>query len=112
MTAKNGVITSCIFDSVQAKASFGTDGVFTTEAGEVLSKNQLGENYGLKAYSPIGKEWNEQVAAFAQYVTGKTAEEVAGIALTETTAPAETDLASSVTIAIGDLMALVEKSAN
>ena len=112
MTAKNGVITSCIFDSVQAKASFGADGVVTTEAGTVSSKNQLGENYGLKAYSPIGKEWNEQVAAFAQYVTGKTAKEVAGIALSETTAPAEADLTSSVTIAIGDLMALVEKSAN
>ena len=111
MTANKGVITSCIFDAVQAKASFGTDGVFTTEAGEVLSKNQLGENYGLKAYSPIGKEWNEQVAAFAQYVTGKTAEEVAGIALTETTAPAEADLASSVTIAMGDFMALIEKAA-
>ena len=111
MTANKGVITSCIFDAVQAKASFGTDGAFTTEAGEVLSKNQLGENYGLKAYSPIGKEWNEQVAAFAQYVTGKTAEEVAGIALTETTAPAEADLASSVTIAMGDFMALIEKAA-
>ena len=112
MTAKDGVITSCIFDSVQAKAAFGTDGVVTTEAGSVSSKNQLGENYGLKAYSPIGKEWNEQVAAFAQYVTGKTAAEVTGIALTETTAPAETDLASSVTIAVGDLLALIEKSAN
>ena len=111
MTAKDGVITSCIFDSVQSKAAFGADGVVTTEAGAVSSKNQLGENYGLKAYSPIGKEWNEQVAAFAQYVTGKTAEEVAGIALTETTAPAETDLAASVTIAMGDFMALVEKAA-
>ena len=111
MTKNGDVITSCIFDAVQAKASFGADGVVTTEAGAVSSKNQLGENYGLKAYSPIGKEWNEQVAAFAQYVTGKTAKEVAGIALSETTAPAEADLASSVTIAIGDLMALVEKSA-
>ena len=112
LTRNNGVITSCIIDAVQSKAAFGTDGVVTTEAGEAASKNQLGENYGLKQFSPIGKEWNEQVAAFSAYVTGKTAEEVAGIALTETTAPAEADLASSVTIAVGDFMALIEKSAN
>ena len=99
-------------DAVQSNAEFGTDGTVGTEAGEVLSKNQLGENYGLKVYSPIGKEWNEQAAAFAQYVTGKTFAEAAGIALTETTAPAEADLASSVTIAVGDLMALIEKAAN
>ena len=112
LTANGDVITSCIMDAVQSNAEFGTDGTVGTEAGEVLSKNQLGENYGLKAYSPIGKEWNEQAAAFAQYVTGKTFAEAAGIALTETTAPAEADLASSVTIAVGDLMALIEKAAN
>ena len=112
VVTKNGdVITSCILDSVQSKAEFGTDGVVTTEAGDVASKNQLGENYGLKQFSPIGKEWNEQVASFAQYVTGKTVEEVLGISLTETTAPSEADLASSVTIAMGDFMALIEKIA-
>ena len=111
MTFHGDVITSAIFDSVQAGAEFGTDGVVATEAGAVASKNQLGENYGLKAYSPIGKEWNEQVAAFAEYITGKTAAEVSGIALTETTAPAEADLTSSVTIAVGDFMSLVEKAA-
>ena len=65
----------------------------------------------MKPASPIGKEWNEQVISFAQYVTGKTAEEVAGTALTETTAPAEADLASSVTISVGGFMALIEKIA-
>ncbi len=110
-TMKGDVITSCIIDSVQSKAEFGTDGAVTTEAGAVLSKNQLGENYGLKAFSPIGKEWNEQVAAFAEYATGKTVDEVLGMALTETTAPAEADLTSSVTIAVGDFMSLIEKMA-
>lgn len=112
MTMKGNVITSCIIDAVQAKAGFGTDGVLAGEVnGPVASKAQLGEEYGLKAYSPIGKEWNEQTAAFCEYVTGKTVEEVKGIALTETTAPAEADLASSVSIAIGDFMILLEKAA-
>ena len=91
-------------------ASLTYDKTSTIE-DEILSKNQLGEEYGLKAYSPIGKEWNEQVAAFADYVTGKTAKEVTGMALSETTAPAEADLTSSVTIAVGDFMSLVEKAA-
>ena len=113
LTVRNHVITSCVIDSVQSKAAFGTDGAFTGEPdAEVPSKNQLGEAYGLKEYSPIGKEWNEQTAAFCEYVTGKTFEEVSGIALTETTAPAEADLAASVSIAIGDFMSLLEKAAN
>ena len=62
------------------------------------------------AWGGAKAEWNEQAAAFAQYVTGKTAAQVAGISVTETTKPADgTDLASSVTIAIGGFMALIAK---
>ena len=109
-TLNGDTITSCVIDAIQAKASFDTTGAAAEIADPaVLTKAQLGENYGLKAYSPIGKEWNEQVAAFCEYVTGKTVEEVKGIALTETTAPADADLAASVSIAVGDFMGLVEK---
>ena len=110
MTTDGDVITSCIIDAVQSSVGFGADGQLSGEAsGDVLTKAQLGEDYGLKAYSGIGKEWNEQTTAFCEYITGKTLEEVKGIALTETTAPAEADLAASVTIAVGDFMGLVEK---
>ena len=113
MTVKDGVITSAIIDSVQSKMNFDVTGAIEGEASsEVASKNQLGENYGLAQFSPIGKEWNEQVAAFCEYITGKTFAEASGIALSETTAPAEADLTSSVTIAVGDFMALIEKCAN
>ena len=61
------------------------------------------------AVSCIGKECNEQAAAFAAYVSGKTLDEVAGIAVDEATKPAEADLASSVTISIGGFQALLEK---
>ena len=99
-----------MIDAIQAKASFDATGAAAEIADPaVLTKAQLGENYGLKAYSPIGKEWNEQVTAFCEYVAGKTVEEVKGIALTETTAPADADLAASVSIAVGDFMGLVEK---
>ena len=54
----SGVIESCSIDAIQGKVSFGADGTVTSDLGEVLSKNELGENYGMKAASPIGKEWN------------------------------------------------------
>ena len=74
------------------------------------TKNQLGENYGMKAWGGAVAEWNEQAASFASYVTGKTAADVAGIAVNEKTAPTEADLSSSVTIAIGGFQALIAKA--
>ena len=76
-----------------------------------LTKNQLGENYGMKLYAGSAYEWNEQAAAFAAYVTGKTAAEVAGIAVDEKTAPTDADLAATVTIAVGGFQALIAKAA-
>jgi len=57
-------------------------------------------------------EWNEQAASFASYVTGKTADEVAGIAVDESTHPTDADLATSVTIAVGGFQALIAKAAD
>ena len=112
LTTKDGKITSCYIDAVQAKIGFDTTGTITTDlTAAVQTKNELGENYGMKAWGGAKAEWNEQAAAFAAYVTGKTAEEVAGIAITETTKPADgTDLASSVTISIGGFQALIAKA--
>ena len=112
VTVKEGVISSCIIDAVQAKISFDAAGAITTDlTAPVATKNELGEGYGMKAWGGATYEWNEQAASFAAYVTGKTAAEVAGIAVTETTKPADgTDLAASVTIAIGDFQALIAKA--
>ena len=112
LTRKDGVITSCYIDALQAKIAFNTAGAVTTDlTAPVQTKNQLGENYGMVAWGGAIAEWNEQAASFASYITGKTADEVAGIAITETTKPADgSDLASSVTIAIGGFQALIAKA--
>lgn len=111
LTVKDGVITSCYIDSLQAKVSFDQTGAITSDVNaEVQTKNELGENYGMVAWGNAIAEWDAQVAAFAEYITGKTAEEVAGIAVNEKTAPTEVDLASSVTIAVGGFQALVNKA--
>ncbi len=113
LTLNGDTITSCYIDSLQAKVAFDATGTITTDVSAApQTKNALGENYGMKAWGGATYEWNEQAANFAAYVTGKTAADVAGIAINESTKPAEgTDLAASVTISIGGFQALIAKAA-
>ncbi len=112
ITLKDKVITSCHIDSVQAKVSFSSEGKISTDIkAAVKTKNELGKDYGMVAFGGAKAEWDAQAASFAKYVTGKTPDEVAGISVNEKTAPTEADLKSSVTIAIGDFMALIAKAA-
>ena len=112
LTRKDGAITSCYIDSLQAKVAFDATGAITTDlTAPVQTKNELGENYGMVAWGGAIAEWNEQAASYAKYITGMTADEVAGIAVAESTKPADgSDLASSVTIAIGGFQALIAKA--
>jgi len=110
LTVKDGVITSCALDSLQGKVAFDASGAITSDlSAPMQTKNQLGEAYGMKAYAGAKYEWNEQAANFAAYVTGKTAADVAGIAVSEGK-PSDADLSASVTIAIGGFQGLIEKA--
>ena len=112
LTMKGQTITSCFFDAVQAKVNFDTTGTVTTDlTAPVQTKNELGENYGMVAWGGAIAEWDAQAAAFASYITGKTAADVAGIAVNEKTAPTDADLTASVTIKIGGFQELVAKAA-
>ena len=112
LTFKGETITSCAIDAVQAKVNFDTTGTVTTDlTAPVLTKNELGENYGMVAYGGAIAEWDAQAASFASYITGKTAADVAGIAVNEKTAPTDADLTASVTIKIGGFQQLVAKAA-
>ncbi len=112
LTMNGDTITSCYIDGLRAAVTFNASGEITSDiSAGAQTKNELGENYGMKAYSDVKYEWNEQAASFAAYVTGKTPAEVAGIAVNESTKPTDADLASSVTIAIGGFQALIAKAA-
>lgn len=108
LTRNGDVITSCYIDALQASVTIDENGAAAIKNDK--TKNALGFDYGMVAYAGATYEWFEQAEAFAQYITGKTAEEVAGIAVSEGKA-AEADLASSVTIAIGGFQALIAKAA-
>ena len=112
LTMNGDTITSMVIDAVQASVNFDTAGQITTDLTAAQpSKNQLGDDYGMRKASSIGKEWYEQAAGFAAYVTGKTPAEVSGIAVTEDGKAADADLAASVTISIGAFQTLVDKAA-
>lgn len=106
-----GVITKCVIDSAQTKINFSKEGKITTDLASVfVAKQELAGEYGMAKASSIGKEWNEQATALADYVVGKTVDEVKGIAVDETGLPTEEDLVSSVTVHIGDYIAAIEKA--
>ena len=110
LTVKDGVITSCYIDSVQAKVNFDATGTITSDlTAPIQTKNELGDSYGMVSWGGAKYEWYQQAANFASYVTGKTAAQVAGIAVSQGK-PSDADLSSSVTIAIGGFQALIAKA--
>ncbi|MDD4122419.1 MAG: hypothetical protein PHE94_06010, partial [Eubacteriales bacterium] len=107
------VITGSIIDASQTDVNFSKEGKITSDIMDSYkTKNELGDAYGMKKASSIGKEWNEQADSFAKYVAGKNLDEVKGIAVNEEGVPEEEDLTSSVTIHVGDFMTILEKAYN
>lgn len=109
--SSDGKITSSVLDASQSNVNFSTEGKVTTNlaAAELKTKNELGDAYGMRKASSIKKEWNEQAAAFAKYVVGKTAAQVSGIAVKEGV-PTDSELTSSVTVHVTDFMTIIEKA--
>ena len=99
---ENGKITGVDFDVVQASAAADADATF-----EPQSKRELGDNYGMKGISPIGKEYYEQMDALEAWCIGKTVEEVV------TGSADDADLKAGCTVGIANhLIVLQEAAAN
>ena len=115
---EEGKITSISFDVVQSKGTFDATGALTCEATMApQSKKELGEGYGMGKYSPIGKEYDEQMEALEAWCIGKTVEEVLGMKTFDrgdghhTMVPDEADLKTGCTISVGDYLKALEKAA-
>lgn len=110
---KEAKIVDLKIDEAKTAVEFSKDGkLLTSLDSSFKSTKELGDSYGMKAASKIGKEWYEQVEAFENYAKGKTVEELKAIELTDAGAPAGVDLNSSVTIKVDKFVAAVEKAAN
>lgn len=110
--ARDGTILDVMFDVAEPGVDFDTEGVLTTDlAAEIKTKRQLGDSYGLKGASAIGKEWYQQADALQSWMAGRNVEEVLGMK-TRTEEEAqyadEADLTSSVTIEIGQFLQALE----
>mgnify|MGYP000123499059 CR=1 FL=1 len=108
-----GVITNCVIDVIQPKFNFNAAGEITSNTSTIfVSKKELGDGYNMRGSSGIGKEWYEQAEALEKYVTGKTIDQVKGIAIDEGGHPTDEDLKSSVTINIASIIDAIEKAVN
>lgn len=106
-----GIIHQCIIDNVPASVTFDASGVITSDlTAQILSKNELGDNYGMRKASSIGKEWNEQAAAIAAYAVGKEASQLSAIAVSES-GEVDADLASGATMYVGGFLSGIEAAA-
>jgi hypothetical protein len=111
-----GKITKCWIDSAQTVVEFDMDGNIASDVvAEIASKQEKKDSYGMRGASGIGKEWHEQADAFAAWCVGKTSEQVSGLktkVLDEhhDSVPDIPELASSVTISVGDFKKAVAKA--
>ncbi len=75
----NGQIVRISIDEVETNVGFDNAGQLTDfTPGEVKSKKELGDAYGMKAASGIGKEWYEQIESLEKWLEGKKANTVVG----------------------------------
>ena len=114
-----GKITAVSFDIAQNKVGFDATGALTGElTGEHPTKKELGDGYGMKAASGIGKEWFEQAEALEDWCVGKTVEEVVTMPTYDkgdghhTQVPDDVDLKTGCTIDMGSFLGALQEAAD
>ena len=114
-----GKITAVSFDIAQNKIGFDAAGALTSElTGEHPTKKELGDAYGMKGATSIGKEWYEQAEALEAWCIGKTVEEVVSMPTYDkgdghhTQVPDDVDLKSGCTIDVGNFLQALQKAAD
>jgi hypothetical protein len=107
---ESGKIVGVVIDSAQVKINVDAQGNVTTDTTAALkTKVELGNDYGMKKASKIGKEWFEQIAALSQWMIGKTIDQVTGMKVADGYT-AEADLTSSVSMHVSDYLTAVQKA--
>lgn len=100
-------ILGVVIDTAQIKVNFDTTGKITTDLNaEQKTKVELGDAYGMKKASSIGKEWYEQIAELEKWMVGKTVDKITAVK----SAADEADLKSKVTISISDYQEAVAEA--
>ena len=75
----NGQIVRISIDEVETNVGFDNMGQLADfTPGEVKSKKELGDAYGMKAASGIGKEWYQQIESLEKWLEGKKVNTIIG----------------------------------
>ncbi len=111
----NGKVVDIKIDTVQSKVNFDEAGKITTDkATEFKTKRELGDAYGMKKASGIGREWYEQVDAIQKWMVGKTADQIKAMKVKTTEKEGnvadEADLVTSATIGIDEFIKVAVKA--
>jgi hypothetical protein len=113
---KEGRIVKVQIDVAQVRVAYNAEMQVTSDKTEVLkTKKERGNDYNMKRVSNIGKEWFEQMAAFEEWMVGKTVSEIKGLKVKVVDAahqnvPDVPELTSSVTITVESYIAAVEEA--
>lgn len=76
---KDGKIVRISIDEVESNIGFDATGQLADfTAGEVQSKKELGDAYGMKAASSIGKEWYQQIESLEKWLEGRDVNVIVG----------------------------------
>ena len=94
-----GKIIDVTFDELESTISADGSGVLSMPT-DYRTKRQKGDDYPLAAASSLKKGWAEQADAFADYLVGKTPEEVSMLKLDNDGKGTDADLLSGCTIAV------------
>lgn len=111
----NGKILGVSFDAIQPQVSYDASGKVVSFSEERKTKKELGDEYGMRDFSGIGKEVGEQMVALEDYLKGKTASDAINTPVKQrdeshTRVPDVTDLESSCTIDIGSFLDALKKA--
>ena len=93
-------------ESAEPELPVSADGTVSAPREPVYTKNELGDRYGMRSASALGKEWYEHSAGWCGYLKGKNAVEIGKLSADGTDA----DLKALCTISVTDLQKAVLKA--
>ncbi len=105
---KDGKVVKCVFDTVDAKVEFTSDGAVVS-ATEYKTKGEQGNDYGMVAYGGAAKEWYEQVDVLSKMYEGKTLDEIKAM-IVDGYKGTDDIIAAGCTIGIADFVKAIEKA--
>ena len=85
--------------AAEPELTVSADGTVSAPREPVYTKNELGDRYGMRSASAMGKEWYEHSAGWCGYLKGKNAVEIGKLSTDGTDA----DLKALCTISVTDL---------